>query len=277
MLFLILSKWNEKSFQDSRPVVTWDTIVSNCRDLSSFNFRIITAQSVTNGYNTHWSLFMASPVHKLNSLATLSTQQLNLMACSCLSVLSDRTQKRKELGGFVVHPQISAHCFDVFSFPPGFCSTDVSLCLTTFNASALTCVLLLFLLCGDLFHSLQSSSWMCSEELSFHRARRRPGDSSQMHNVTVRESNVKRFCTEAVAARVELNYDTGSKFKKKKIINSLEIIVIFYEKLVLGSIRWLESVILTFSRFETVLKGNFESPANQPTPNFSLSINDWQT
>lgn len=43
------------------------------------------------------------------------------------------------------------------SLPPCFSGAAVSLCLTMFNVSALTCVLLLFLLCRDLFHSLQPS------------------------------------------------------------------------------------------------------------------------
>lgn len=42
-------------------------------------------------------------------------------------------------------------------YPPCSSGTAVSLCLTMFNVSALTCVLLLFLLCRDLFHSLQPS------------------------------------------------------------------------------------------------------------------------
>lgn len=49
----------------------------------------------------------------------------------------------------------TARISSVFLYPPYFSSAAVSLCLTMFNVSALTCVLLLFLHCRDLFHSLQ--------------------------------------------------------------------------------------------------------------------------
>lgn len=118
------------------------------------------AQWVTHGYNTHWSLLMAYPVHKVNSPTALSTQQLNLMACSCLSGLSDRTQKKKKKNLTALCSICrfqTARCSSVFLFPICFSGAAVSLCLTMFNVSALTCVLLLFLLCRDLFHSLQPS------------------------------------------------------------------------------------------------------------------------
>lgn len=118
------------------------------------------AQWVTNGYHTHWSLLMTSSVHKVNSDQTLPPHyQLNnstwwlVPACQCC-----QTQKKKTLMAlFSICRFQTARSTSVFLFPPCFSSAAVSLCLTIFNVSALTCVLLLFLLCRDLFHSLQAS------------------------------------------------------------------------------------------------------------------------
>lgn len=94
---------------------------------------------------------MASSVHKSqlrsNSPTTLSTQQLNLIACSCLSMLSE-----SKLDGLCSICRFqTARRSSVFLFPlvcPALAMVDVS---------ALTCVPLFFLLCRDSFHSLHPS------------------------------------------------------------------------------------------------------------------------
>lgn len=78
-------------------------------------------------------------------------------ACQCCQA-GHKKGGGGSLDGFVFYLQISnsldAPLFSSFLLvSPAL----LSLCLTMFNVSALTCVLLLFLLCRDLFHSLQPS------------------------------------------------------------------------------------------------------------------------
>lgn len=97
------------------------------------------------------------PQSQLSHRIINSTTQLDGLFLLVNAVRQD-TKKGKNLKALCSICRFqTARCSSASPHPPCSSGAAVSLCLTMFNVSALTCVLLLFLLCRDLFHSLQPS------------------------------------------------------------------------------------------------------------------------